>query len=172
MRVASPALKPSTKPIIIARAAGDRRRANAGRRSTSITATSSSGRSSMHRLRLHPGFLRGAHAPAARALVALRVPAQPRAGVGQRAHQVRRPPMHELGARLDGGRPARQAQRVDAPADARPRLEHDHAQPRLHQAAGRFQASHARADDDDVRVARVTRGSTGHGRNNDRRDAH
>ena len=61
--------------------------------------------------------------------------------------------MHELGAHLDGGGPARQSPRVDAAADARARFEHDHAQPRPHEPARRFQARGAGADDDDVRVA-------------------
>ena len=70
--------------------------------------------------------------------------------------------MDELGARLDRGRPARQALRVDAAADARPRLDDDDAQARAHQAARRLQAGDAGADDDDVGVA-VS--SSGHGGN-------
>ena len=54
----------------------------------------------------------------------------------QRLHEVRRPAVHELGARLDGGGPARQPPRVDAAADARARFEHDHAQPRTDAAGG------------------------------------
>ena len=106
-----------------------------------------------HGHRLPPQRLRAADAAPARALVALRVDTQARARGRQRLHEVRRPAVHELGPRLDGGGPARQSPRVDAAADARARFEHDHAQPRPHEPAGRFQARGAGADDDDVRVA-------------------
>ena len=133
-RVASAALKPSTKPITIARAAGDRRRANRAAAARPSRPRPRPGRSSMTACACIQIFLRVVPPPRA---------ARARGAAGARPAARRRRParasgsrlaMDELGARLDGGRPARQPLRVDAAADARPRLEHDDAQSRARQA--------------------------------------
>jgi len=108
-------------------------------------------------------------APAPPALVPLQLHAQPRARLGQRPHEVGRPAVDELRSRLDGRRPPRQALRVDAAADARPRLQHDDAKARPDQSARGLQARDTRADDDHVSVAGS---SSVHAAHNARRAAH
>jgi hypothetical protein len=80
-----------------------------------------------HGLDRSPSLLGRGRIAMARALVALRMTAEPRMGFAESVDQVRRPAVDELGTGLDGCGPARRPLRVDAAADSRPRLEHDHA---------------------------------------------
>ena len=73
-----------------------------------------------------------------------------RAGRLGGAPRVLRLAVQELRAQLGRQRPGAIVQREDPAAQARPRLDHDHAAPALRERAGRGQAGHASADHDHV----------------------
>jgi hypothetical protein len=73
-----------------------------------------------------------------------------RARRAQRRQQRRRVSVHELRPSLDGRGPPRRANGVDAPAHARPRLDHHHLQPRPQQPARRLEPRDAGAQCHDV----------------------